>query len=106
MSVFLQPRCTTYRYDFTFNGVRYHGTTHQTTQAEAEVVEEEMRRRLRHEAGGIAQYYPDDTPRFQDWATLFLKKKAQEISRPDHVIYVTGVLLRFFGARPATGAFD
>jgi integrase len=104
MSVFLPPRGTTYRYDFTFNGRRYAGTTHQTTQADAELMEAELRRRLRHDAGGIAQYFPDDTPRFADWAQLFLKRKAQELSRPDHVQVVTGVLLRFFGARPAHDA--
>jgi integrase len=106
MSVFLPPRAKTYRYDFTFNGRRYAGTTHQTTKADAELMEEEMRRRLRHEAGGIAQYFPEDTPRFTDWAQLFLKKKAQELARPDHVQVVTGVLLRFFGARPRHGALE
>lgn len=104
MSVFLPPRGTTYRYDFTFNGRRYAGTTHQTTQADAELMESELRRRLRHDAGGIAQYFPDDTPRFTDWAELFLKRKAQELSRPDHVQVVTGVLLRFFGAKPPRDA--
>jgi integrase len=104
MSVFLPPRGATYRYDFTFNGRRYAGTTHQTTKADAKLMEEEMRRRLRHEAGGIAHYFPEDTPRFTDWAQLFLKKKAQELARPDHVQVVTGVLLRFFGARPSQDA--
>lgn len=104
MTVYRPKGRRTYRYDFEYDGERYTGNTKQITQAAAELAEREIRLRLRHEAGGIAQFFPDDTPRFQDWAEIFIAKKRETLERPDHPEVITRVLLRFWGARPADPA--
>lgn len=103
MTVFKPPRGKSYRYDFYFRKQRYTGNTHQVTEPDAQLMERELQLRLRHEAGGIAQFFPGETPRIQDWAETFIAFKKAHIERPDHVMHVTRVLLRFFGA-PTKGA--
>lgn len=98
MTVYRHPRGKTWRYDFVFRKKRYTGNTHQLTKTDAQLVEREMQLRLRHEAGGIAQFFPEETPRFHDWAEIFLAYKRRHLDRPDHVEHVTRVLLRFWGA--------
>ncbi|HKA57896.1 MAG TPA: tyrosine-type recombinase/integrase [Gemmatimonadales bacterium] len=100
MTVFKQSRGRSYRYDFWFNHQRYTGNTKQVTETDALLVEREIQLRLRHEAGGIAQFFPEETPRFQDWAETFIAKMIERLDRPDHPRWVTGVLLRFWGAKP------
>src|SRR5438105_2193897 len=102
MTVYRQPRGKTWRYDFYFGEKRYTGNTKQLTKDDAELVEREIRLRLRHDAGGIAQFFPQETPRFEDWAETFVAKKRETLTRPDHVEHVTRVLLRFWGA-PGAG---
>lgn len=98
MTVFRHPKGKTWRYDFEFRKKRYTGNTHQLDQAAAQLVEREIQLRLRHEAGGIAQFFPEETPRFQDWSEVFLEYKRKHLERPDHVETITRVLLRFWGA--------
>lgn len=103
MTVFKHPRGKTYRYDFQFEGQRHIGNTKQITEADAKLVEREIQLRLRHEAGGIGQFFPEETPRFQDWSEIFLDYKRKRLDRPDHVEHVTRVLLRFWGAPTKPG---
>lgn len=100
MSVSKRPNWRTWRYDFKFLGKRYEGSTYQTTRADAELVEREKQLQLRHKAGGISQFFPSETTRFQEWASIFLDYKRKHLDRPDHVQWVTGVLMRFFGNAP------
>lgn len=104
MTVFKHPRGKTYRYDFELRKQRYTGNTKQVTEADAKLVEREIQLRLRHEAGGIAQFFPDETPRFEDWAEVFIAKKRATLDRPDHPETITRVVLRFWGAKPSNPA--
>lgn len=61
VSVFKHRRGKTYRYDFRFNGKRYAGNTHQITETDAQLAERELQLKLRHQAGGIAQFFPQQT---------------------------------------------
>ncbi len=104
MAVWKPPRGKTWRYDFRLGGRRYVGNTRQTTEDEAQLAEEEIQRRIRHELGGITHFFPQETPRFQDWVEIFTSYQEEHLDRPDHVEAVTRVLLRFFGARPTDPA--
>lgn len=99
VSVFLPAGGKTYRYDFIWQKKRYTGTTHQLAKEDAALVEREIQLRLRHSAGGIAQFFPQETPRFQDWAEVYRRHVTRTLSRPDHVEHVLRVLLRFFGTQ-------
>lgn len=101
MTVYKQPRGKTYRYDFHYDNQRYTGNTKQVTEADAQLVEREVQLRLRREGSGIAQFFPEQTPRFQEWAGVFLVYKRARLKRPDHVEHVVRVLLRFWGAKPS-----
>lgn len=103
MTVSKRPNWACFRYDFVFRKKRYSGTTHQITRADAELVEREIQLRLRHEAGNISQFFPSETPKFSDWAKVFIAHKQATLSRPDHVEWCTKVVLRFFGAAPPGG---
>jgi integrase len=104
MTVFKHPRGKTYRYDFWWHGDRHMGNTHQTSRAEAEVVENDIKKRLRLHLGGIAPPDPDASPRFQDWAEIYydhiLTRRKNDIKRPDRVQGLLRVTLRFWGQRP------
>lgn len=100
MTVFTKPGWRIFRYDFKFQGKRYVGNTHQLTREDAQLVEREKQLALRHQAGGISQFFTKETPRFAKWANIFLDYKVTHLDRPDHVRWVTGVLLRFFGVAP------
>lgn len=100
VSVFKRPTWRTFRYDFKFAGRRYTGNTYQIVEADAQLVEREKQLQLRHQAGGIGAFFPQETPRFSTWANVFLDYKIKHLDHPDHVKCVTGVLLRFFGGLP------
>lgn len=100
MSVYRDSGCITYSYDFQWRGQRYRGTTHQTTQADAELVEATIKMKLRQQAGGIAIFDPKDTPRFSEWADVYLTYQAKHIDRPDVIERTLRVVLEFWGAKP------
>src|SRR5207253_7087850 len=105
VTVFKHPRGKSWRYDFRFRGERYQGSTYQTTRQKAVRVEHRIREQLREQAAGIAAIDPQDSPRFQDWAEIYLDYKTAEgpgqVSRPDHIKFVLLPLLRFWGALEA-----
>ena len=100
MSVYRDKGCIAYSYDFQWRGQRYRGTTHQTTQADAELVEATIKMKLRQQAGGIAIFDPKDTPRFSEWADVYLAYQAKHIDRPDVIERTLRVVLEFWGAKP------
>ena len=106
MSVYRLKGEETYRYDFVWKGQRRRGSTHQKTKADAQLVEAKLKLRLRQQAGGIASFDPEQTPRFSDWADITLAYQTQYIDRPDVLERTLRVVLEFWGARPATPVGD
>lgn len=102
MTVYLDTGCVTWSYDFRFRGMRHRGSTHQTRKEDAELVEAKLKLRLRQQLGGIASLEPADTPRFHDWAEIYLTYQSQFVTRPDVLERTVQVLLEFWGARPLT----
>lgn len=100
MSVYLPKGGVTYYYNFTWRGQRYRDTTHQTRRADAELVEAQLKLRLRQQAGGVAPFDPADTPRFQDWANVYYAYQQQYTTRPDVIRRTLDVVLEFWGAKP------
>lgn len=101
MSVYLpSPDHTTFVYDFEYKGRRYKGSTHQTTEADAKLVEAKKRLELRNQAGGIAVVTAADTPTFTVWAGTTARYQAQFIRRPDILRRTLNMVLAFFGERP------
>lgn len=102
MSVYLDRGCVTYQYDFVWQGTRYRGTTHQIRKDDAELVEAQIKLKLRQHAGGIAPFDPRDTPRFTDWAEVYLAYQKKHTDRPDTIKRTLLVVLEFWGAKPRT----
>lgn len=98
MTVYKGNNRTTWNYDFWFRGKRYWDNTHQTTKVDAERVENKIKERLRHEAGGIAIPQREDSPRIRDFAEVFLAYKTKHLERPEAISSILPVLLRFWGA--------
>jgi integrase len=83
------------------------GNTLQTTRAEALLVESDIRKKLRLRAGGIAPPDPDASPRFQEWAEVYLEHvltRRKDIKRPERIQDLLRVVLRFWGRRPPDDA--
>jgi len=106
MSVYLPPGGKTWRFQFTYKGTPYKGTTGMKNKPDAILFERELQLKLAREAGGIAQFYadPKDTPRIQDWAEVYLAYKTKRVERPDAIQNGLAPVLRFFGARPTDPA--
>jgi len=100
MTVFRQPGGTTYRYDFYWKGKRYTGTTDQVTKRDAQLVEADIRKRLRQQAWGIAPFERDATPTFTAWAGVYYAEQRKRITRPDILERTLRMVLGFFGAKP------
>jgi integrase len=92
----------TYRYRFYLQGRPFEGNTRQVTEADALEFEEQEQRRLRRAGGGLA-VAPEHSPRFSDWAAVYLQHVASKgrVRRLDHVQTILRVVLRFWGARPS-----
>jgi len=101
MSVYLpNAKSTTYVYDFWWKGQQYKDTTHQTTKAEALLVEAKKRLELRAQAGGIVAPPPAETPSFSAWAEVTLTYQTQFITRPETLERTLRMILAFWGAQP------
>ncbi|MGE3276767.1 MAG: tyrosine-type recombinase/integrase [Vicinamibacterales bacterium] len=89
-----------FHYDFRYKGQRHQGSTEQTTRADAELVEAELKRRLRQERWGIAPVDREQTPTFSRWAERVYREQAKRLKRPDFVASCLRVALEFWGQRP------
>lgn len=110
MTTFKHPNGIAFRYDFWFDGQRYTGNTKQTTKREADLVEADLKKKLRLQAGGLLPPDPVASPKFQDWAEVYLEhiieREKGRVTRIDRVQDLLRVVLRFWGKRPdetATG---
>lgn len=107
MTVFKHPNGASWSYDFWFKGQRYTGSTNQTTQAAAKIVESDLKKSLRLQVGGLAPAAKTAAPRFQDWAEVYLEDvyaRRAEIKAPERIEGLLRVVLRFFGRRPEKDA--
>jgi integrase len=102
MTVYLPKNGKSYYYDFRWRGQRYWGPTYQMRQGDAALVEAQKKLRLRQEAGGIAPFDIEATPRFQTWANVYYKYQKKFVDRPDLVKRAIDTVLEFWGAKPAT----
>lgn len=92
-----------YRYDFEFEGQRYAGSTKQIRKDDAAMVESALKRRLREQVGGIPARV-GSTPRFQEWAEVYLDHATRTLVRPERARELLSVVLRFWGAKPTNPA--
>jgi integrase len=111
MSVYrdTKARRRTFTYDFVYQGRRYRGNTFQEERLNAELMEAQLKLRLRKERGGIAE--PPPSPALAAWAGVYythcelLQQRTGRPKRLDRIDEQLRVVLRFFGARP-TAADD
>lgn len=91
-----------YRYRFYLGGQRHEGNTRQITAADAREWEEQEQRRLRRAGAGL-DVLPEHSPRFADWAAVYLAHLQQKgrVRRIDRVEELLRVVLRFWGAKPS-----
>lgn len=106
MTTFLHPRGKTWRYDFWWTNpntgisTRYTGTTGQLTKDAADIVETQIKQRVREQAFGIATFDRTQTPTFQTWAQQHLLYVAQKkrIRRIDFAKATLRLVLQFWGS--------
>lgn len=102
MTVYLPKGAITWWYDFRYKGKRHLASTDQTRREDAVLVEAAAKLRLRQQAGGVAPFDPRDTPRFEDWAEIYLAYQREFTDRPDVIKRTLLVILEFWGAKPRT----
>lgn len=103
----LYRRGKVWYYRFHFLARRYEGSTRLTELAPAKAFEADLRRALRLQAAGLgAEFLPDTTPRFSDWAEIAFAYLAPRRKRPEALEDELRVVLRFWGGRPAVGAVE
>lgn len=110
MTTFKHPRGTTWRYDFRWTppgetrARRYQGSTGQLTKADAELVELEIKRRVRQEQFGVAPFDRARSPSITAFAFQHLKHVTTKgtIERLDAFTELLKLCLQFWGRRPKT----
>lgn len=100
MTVYLPKGGKSWYYDYRYKGQRFRGPTQQLNRADAALVEAQIKLQQRREAGGIAAFEVGATPRFQQWADVYLRYQKKYIDRPDLVASGISAVLEFWGAKP------
>lgn len=100
MTVFKQKHGVTYRYAFRFQGHPYRGTTHQRIKSDAELVEQQIKTRVRQRAAGLEPASPAETPTFSAWADVALAYQTKFITRPELLERTLRMVLSFWGSQP------
>lgn len=101
MTTFKHPNGKTWRFDFYWRGHRYTGSTDQLTKEDANLVEAQIKTRIRQQAWGIAPVDRFSTPAFSDWADHYCDAQAQRLTRPDILERTVRMVLAFWGKQPA-----
>lgn len=101
MTTFRHPNGKTWRYDFRWKGHRYAGSTDQLTKEDADLVEAEIKKRLRQQAWGIAPFSRASTPTFTAWAGVYFTAQQKRLTRPDILDRTLRMVLAFWGKKPA-----
>jgi integrase len=104
LTTFKHPQGTTWRYDFWWKGRRYTGSTDQLTKADADLVESEIKKRLRQQAWGIAPVDRLQTPTFSKWAGVYFEAQGKRLTRADILDRTLRMVLGFWGTKPAKDA--
>lgn len=84
-----------------WKGRRYTGTTDQLTKADADLVEADIKKRLRQQAWGIAEVDRTRTPTFTKWAGVYLTEQERRLTRPAILERTLRMVLAFWGQPPA-----
>lgn len=100
MTTFRHPKGKTFRYDFRWKGRRYTGNTDQLTKEDADLVEADIKKRLRQQAWGIAPIDRFRTPSFTEWAGHYYERQATRVTRPDLQLRTLRMVLAFWGTKP------
>lgn len=100
MTTYRHPNGTSFRYDFFYKGRRYSGSTDQVTKDDANLVESEIKKRLRQQAWGIAPVERQQTPTFSEWAEHYWKAQNARLTRPEILKRTVRMVLAFWGKRP------
>lgn len=104
MTVFKRGRI--YHYEFVYRKQRYQGSTEQTDQADAQLVEDNLKTRLRREAHNLIAAHPEESPTIQEFANVYFKEQERRLTRPDLLDRTLRVVLRFFGKKPTKHAIE
>jgi integrase len=99
----LYRRGRVWQYDFWFQNERFRASTHTTSRADAEWIENELKRQLAFRAAGVETPGGGRTPRFQDWAEVFFEHRQRKLKPPRgpaRLKDLVRVVLRFWGAKP------
>lgn len=91
----------TWRYRFYLAGQKYQGNTGQLRREDAEEWEDNERRKVSRQRGGLT-ILPEHAPRFTDWAAVYVKALRQQgrVRRIERVEDLLRVVLRFWGKKP------
>jgi integrase len=101
VTTFKHPHGTTFRYDFYWRGHRYTGSTDQLTKADADLVEADIKKRLRQQAYGIYPIDKSQTPSFTQWADTYFTAQQSRLTRADILDRTLRMVLAFWGKKPA-----
>lgn len=101
MTTFKHPNGATWRYDFWWKKRRYTGSTDQLTKADADLVESQIKQRLRQQAWGIFPVDRMQTHSFTDWAGIYLEAQEARLTRADILERTLRMVLAFWGKKPA-----
>lgn len=89
-----------FHYDFEYRGQQYRGTTEQLDRGDAELVEAEIKKRLRQERWGIAPPNRKSTPTITAFAEKLIEEKERRLERPDIFERTLRMVLGFWGKKP------
>jgi integrase len=98
----LVKRGNIFAYDFWYRGRRYQASTEQTNRADAQLVEDAVKQRLRRETHGLISAHPEDAPAISEFALVYFKEQEKRLTRPDVLERTLRMVLGFWGQRPKT----
>lgn len=101
MSVFRPKGSKVFKYNFEFKGTRYSRSTGLTTKRQAQQFENDLIRKMRERAAGVAIADPADSPRIQDWADVVMKDARRRVKHPERIERLLFRVLQFFGEQPS-----
>lgn len=95
-----------WHYDFEYRGVRHQKSTEQKDRADAQLVEDKAKERLRREAHGLIAAHPEDAPFIQEFANVYMTEQERRLTRPDVLERTLRIVLGFWGKKPRKHAID
>ena len=96
----LVKRGVIFHYDFRYKNRRHQGTTEQRNRDDAQLVEDQVKQRLRRESYGLISAHPEDAPRISEFAFTYLKEQQRRLTRPDVLERTLRMVLGFWGTKP------